>query len=329
MATVVEGALRNQLVERRRKLQAFARDDRTSYLQDLLHEVDEALARLDTGSFGRCEVCHDPIEADRLMADPLCRVCLDDLPKDELRRLEHDLEMAAQIQAALLPKPDLCFDGWEIHAHYEAVGPVSGDYYDVIRSAARDGESLFLFGDVSGKGVAASLLMASLQAIFRSLIASGLPLQELLTRGNRLFCETSGPSSFATLVCGRLSPSGALELANAGHYPPLLLRGSRVESLPATGLPVGLFCSAEYASHSVQLAPGDLLLLYTDGLSEARDDKGEEYGLARIMAVLEHGHGRSAQGVTRALIDDLAGFQRGTRRADDLTVMALARPAGA
>src|SRR6185295_6576096 len=143
MATVVEGALRNQLVERRRKLQAFARDDRTSYLQGLLHEVDEALARLDTGSFGLCEVCHDPIEADRLMADPLCRVCLDDLPKDELRRLEHDLEMAAQIQAALLPKPDLCFDGWEIHAHYEAVGPVSGDYYDVIRSAARGGESLF------------------------------------------------------------------------------------------------------------------------------------------------------------------------------------------
>jgi sigma-B regulation protein RsbU (phosphoserine phosphatase) len=186
---------------------------------------------------------------------------------------------------------------------------------------------VFLFGDISGKGVSASILMASLQAIFRSLHALGLPLGELLERGNRLFCESTMAHSFATLVCGRIAPSGTLEVVNAGHCPPLVVRGGRVETLPATGLPVGLFCTAEYASHTLALAPGDLLLLYTDGLSEARNRQGEEFGAERIASVLRGTGGASGPAVTRALIEELAAFQAGTARTDDLTVMALRRAA--
>ncbi len=241
---------------------------------------------MDDGSYGLCDVCHEAVEPERLFADPLARRCLDHLSSAELRELQRDLDPASSIQSAFLPEPDLAIEGWDFHTHYVPAGHVSDDYVDLIRPSEAGGEALVRFGDVSGKGVSASLLMSNLHAIFRSLSSVGQPLTELAENANRVVCEGTPSSSFATLVCGRAAPSGRVELINAGHWPPLLVTEGGVEGLPATGLPLGMFCSGCFCSSTVQLEEGDLLVLYTDGLSGAGDPAGEEYGADRIRAIL-------------------------------------------
>ena len=182
MDTAAVPVLREQLFDRRQKIEtAIIDSDEDTELLRLLGEVDAALGRMDDGSYGLCDVCHDPIEADRLLADPLVRVCLGDLTSAQQHALEEDLELAASIQRGLLPQPNFSVDGWESCFHYEAAGAVSGDYCDLIK--ADDGSLYFVFGDVSGKGVAASLLMAHLHAMFRTLVSVGLPLKKMMERG--------------------------------------------------------------------------------------------------------------------------------------------------
>ncbi|MGB5660904.1 MAG: SpoIIE family protein phosphatase, partial [Thermoanaerobaculia bacterium] len=128
-----------------------------------------------------CEICDDPLHEDRLHAGPLKRVCIECLTDEQRQALQHDLDVAAQIQAHLLPERNFSFGRWQIHYHYEPLGAVSGDHIDLIRPG-RTGHALhFLFGDVSGKGVAASILMANLQALFRSLVNQDLPLAQIMS----------------------------------------------------------------------------------------------------------------------------------------------------
>jgi sigma-B regulation protein RsbU (phosphoserine phosphatase) len=169
------------------------------------------------------------------------------------------LQLARRIQSALLPQNRLAFAGWESHYHYEPAGLVSGDHCDLVES--RTGYLYFLLGDVSGKGVAASILTGHLHAMFRALITAGLPLDELLTRSNALFCESTMPTSYATLVCGRADAAGCIEMSNAGHCPPLVIGRSGARAIEANGLPLGLFPNSEYGVQKIALDPGDSLLL--------------------------------------------------------------------
>src|SRR5205823_9198791 len=127
--------------------------------------------------------------------------------------LEKDLDRAWVIQGELLPKLNLRFNGWEVSYHYEPAGPVSGDYCDLVSTDS--GDLYFLIGDVAGKGVAASLLMSRLQAIFRSLITTQLPVNELVERANHFFADTTMRPYYATLVCGKASADGQVEICNA------------------------------------------------------------------------------------------------------------------
>ena len=147
---------RERLVDRRERLVAARQAPAApSELGDLLDQVDAALSRFDAGRFGLCETCHEPIEDDRLRVDPLIRFCLDHLDTVEQRALERDLQLASEVQRTLLPKRDIEAFAWDIHYRYDAVGPVSGDYCDVIVPRAADAGVLVAVGDVSGKGVAA------------------------------------------------------------------------------------------------------------------------------------------------------------------------------
>src|SRR5579862_2464193 len=157
-------------------------------LVELLEEVDSAVKRMDEGTYGICDACHETVEKERLLADPLVRLCLDHLTSDEQRALERDLELASSVQRGLLPQTDLQHGDWRVHYQYKPAGMVSGDYCDLIRSANGEGGLVFLVGDVSGKGVAASLLMTHLHAMFRSLTEVGLPLDRLLEMANSVFC---------------------------------------------------------------------------------------------------------------------------------------------
>lgn len=323
MVTAIEPVLRQQLIDRRQKLEVAARTSRESEVTRLLKEVDAALHRMESGTYGICDVCHDPVETERLMADPLTRLCLDHLSPREQRALEDDLEMAARIQNGLLPQPSLSVDGWEVAYHYEPAGLVSGDYCDLIRS--EDDTLHFMVGDVSGKGVAASMLMAHLQATFRTLVSTNLPLDQMLERASRVFCESTLPTHYATLVCGRVKSDGTVQISNAGHLPPFLVRQGQVQKIEATGLPLGMFSSEQFTVTSFQMEAGDSLFLYTDGLSELRDASGREYGVERLQRQLATSNGDSPKDIISKCRVELEGFGQSTSPADDLTLMAIRR----
>lgn len=324
MATVIDSAMREQLVVRRQRLAAAAvGTGDAAQLGRLLEEVDAALARMDEATYGLCEICHDPVEADRLLADPLVCVCLGCMTPTQRRALEEDLELAAQIQAGLLPSREFEHDGWQVSYHYEAASLVSGDYCDFV--PAEDGSLYFMLGDVAGKGVAASLLMSQLHAMFRALVPLGLPLVHMVERASRIFCESTLPTHYATLVCGRADPAGWVEVCNAGHLPPVLLRGGEARLVEATGLPVGIFCNERFTSEKFEAERGDTLFLFTDGLSESRGPGSDEYGTGRLRELLCRNHALLPAELVAACLRDLRGFCADAPRHDDLTVMALRR----
>lgn len=315
MAAVETLIIKSQLLDRRGLLEsARTAHPHADHLARLLDEVDAALERMDQGVYGLCEVCRDPVESERLLADPLMRFCLAHLTAQQQQALEQDLDMAARIQTTLLPSREVRTGGWEACYHYQPLGPVSGDYCDLIPSAG--GGLLFIAGDVSGKGVASSLLMSHLHAIFRSLLSVGMPIGALLERANRVFCESTLPSFYATLVCGHAHANGDVEICNAGHCPPVLVRRGEVSTIEAAG---------QYPASRVQLEPGDCLVLYTDGLTEARDKSDAEYTAERLAGVLRGAHGLAPQRVTDKCLADLEAFLGGASRSDDLTLMVIQR----
>jgi sigma-B regulation protein RsbU (phosphoserine phosphatase) len=323
MATIEQTYLRAELEKRRERLQmAIPASGANAGLPQLLRQVDEALDRIDRGTFGICEACHETIEADRLLTDPLVRFCLDHLTTDERRALEGDLELAAQIQRALLPQNEFRAGGWEARYHYEALGPVSGDYCDLIEFG---GDLNFFIGDVAGKGVAASMLMSHLHATFRSLIGLGLAPEKMIEAANRLFCESTLAGQYATLVYGRADVNGDVHLVSAGHCPVLLVRSREVERFNATGVPLGMMCNSRYLTHRAKLAPGDRLILYTDGLSESVDAAGEEYGVERLANLVREQHEFPPEALIAGCLADLRQFSSGASRADDLTILAISR----
>jgi sigma-B regulation protein RsbU (phosphoserine phosphatase) len=278
---------------------------------------------MDIGTYGLCEVCHDPVESERLLADPLTRFCLGDLTPRQQRALEEDLALASQIQIGLLPAPLQKIDGWEVSYHYQPAGAVSGDYCDLIRG--EDQSLHFVLGDVSGKGVAASMLMAHLNAMFRTLISINLPLDQMVARASRVFCESTLPTQYATLVCGRATTSGEVEICNAGHLPPFLIQEGKVSSIAATGLPVGVFCTESFSVNRVHMSKGDTLFLYTDGLSESLDDAGNEYGAERLSQLLCDNFALSTDSMISLCRQELHAFADGKSPRDDLTLMAIRR----
>ncbi len=315
---------RPQLLEKRARLKAAATSSPAAYIADLLAQIDAALERLDRGTFGYCETCHDPIEADRLQANPTVRFCLDHLTGGERRAHEQDLELAAQIQAKLLPKGDLALEHWDAHYRYEPAGPVGGDYCEL--HLLEDRKSLFFaVGDVAGKGVAASLLMTHLSAILRSLLSLQLPLAEVMQRANRLFCDSTLSSHYATLVCGRAAADG-VEISNAGHCPPFVVRRGAVDRLDTAGLPLGLFSGVEYPVSTLTLAANETLVLYSDGVTEAQDPSGNLFGEDSLVQSLRcHCDGRELESTCGRVIGDVAVFRSGARLSDDLTLLVVRR----
>ena len=319
--------LRGLLVERKEKLQqSIPGMADAGQLIRLLQEVDAALERMNAGTYGICKICHTPIEDDYLRANPIATICLADLSEEERLAMERDLNLASSIQGKLLPTAVTHLPGWEIVHRYEPLGAVSGDFCDIVRSDINPDETFFLFGDVSGKGVAASLLMSHLHAIFRSLAGTGQPLARLVERANRLFCEGTMSSHYATLVWGRLDGIGNLEVCNAGHCPPMLISGTGITCIDATGLPVGLFYSGTYETRSVPLHEGDTLLLYTDGLTETHDLSEDEYGDGRLSSLIaQKGSTLPLDELINLCMTDIAAFRGAAPRTDDQTVMVIRR----
>lgn len=244
----------------------------------------------------------------------------------ERRRLQEELALARRIQVALLPDSLPEVPGWELYGGNIPSRGVSGDYYEVVTRG--DGrECVLMVADVSGKGMAASLLTVSLQALSIGPIEDGLPPDEICARLSRLIYRRTPPEKYATAFLGVLeTATGRLRYTNAGHNPPLVLRASgTAEQLGSTGAPLGLLDQAPYHAGETVLDPGDVLVLYTDGLVEAENPESEEYGLERLTAVSLQGRAEPCSMLAGILARDLEEFARGVPFADDRTLVLARR----
>jgi sigma-B regulation protein RsbU (phosphoserine phosphatase) len=240
------------------------------------------------------------------------------------RMLDEELKTASMIQRRLLPPPPTGIPGFTFASANHPCRTVSGDYYDFVERP--DGRIYFAIADVSGKGVTAGLMMAGLQASFRIFCKNDPSPAELLGELNSALKENLPQSKFVTLFLGRLDTrTGTIEYANAGHTPPVVVRGTGVEELTDTDLLLGVVRRADYTNRVLQLAPGDSLVLFTDGLSEAENVDGEELVAAKFATRLAALHGSSAEDVTRK-IDEVVQQHIGDEPlTDDVTVVVVSR----
>ncbi len=323
MTQPTDPLIRKDLLLRRSRLkQAISATGDDPQLTRLLGEVDAALDRLGNGTYGLCEECGDPIEAERLLVDPLIRLCIEHLTPAQQEALEDDLGLASRIQQGLLPEKSMRVGGWEVAYHYEPAGLVSGDYCDLLNL---EDNLYFVVGDVTGKGVSAALLMAHLNAMFRALVPLGLTLGRVMEQASRMFCESTLPTHFATLACGKARSSGEVELCIAGHHPVLLIHDTEVTRIESTGLPLGMFCDEQFATNKIRCEPGESILLYTDGLSEALDSSGKEYGIDRLAELVAGHSSESPDRLISSCLSDLMSFRSAAHTVDDLTLMAIRR----
>jgi sigma-B regulation protein RsbU (phosphoserine phosphatase) len=180
-----------------------------------------------------------------------------------------------------------------------------------------------MLGDVSGKGVAASMLMANLHAMFRVLIPTGLSLEDLVARANRIFSESTLPTQYATLVVGKAKACGEVEVCNGGHPAPLHVSHGSVRAIESTTVPVGMFYDQEFVSTKIAFSPGDSLVLYTDGFTESPGPDGAEYGEHRLRSLLSGKHGHVPRQMTQSCVQDLATYRASSKIDDDLTLLVL------
>jgi phosphoserine phosphatase RsbU/P len=319
--TTYVNSVREQLLSGRARLSDVLDENQSEQMLHLLAEVDSALQRIDHGTFGVCEICKGTVDEEVIHENPLARVCLDCLTPKQQRALEYDLELAAEIQKGLLPPCDVAFAGWDVSYHYQPAGVVSGDYCDLIQGF--NGDLYFVMADVSGKGVAAAMLSSNLRAVFRSLIPMNLSTEELVRRANQLFRQSTLPTQYATLVCGKMKAGGELEIVNAGHLPALLAAQSGTRTFESTSQPLGVFDDQQFSAAHTRLFPGDTLVLYTDGISEAENDGGDEYGVERLQRVIEEAWLRCPMQLIDACKKHLEDFRGGRERFDDETLLAI------
>ena len=243
--------------------------------------------------------------------------------------LKRDLEVAREIQQAMLPEGTWSGPGVEAFGLTKPANTVGGDFYDILPRP--DGTVLVALGDVAGKASPAALLMALLLAMLRTLVDEELPLPMLVQRLNLQVLRHAPRSRFITLFLARFDPaSGQLTFVNAGQTPPLLRRqNGSIERLMSGGVALGMFEGSEYQPGEVQLNPGDALLMYSDGITEAESPDGlpfDEAGLERTLALYAGAYQRSAAAdLGKAIFDAVERHRRDHRLSDDLTVLVLSR----
>ncbi len=243
----------------------------------------------------------------------------------EKERLEREMHLASEIQRQILPKGSPVVPGFELIGWYRPARQVGGDYYDLFRR--EDGRVGLVVGDVSGKGMPAALLVSTLHSGLRLLLDQTGFGPAMLERLSRHISESSAANKFITMLLAELTPeTGVLHYMNAGHNPGILLRrDGTAEELTPGGVPLGLIPGARYQSRAVTLGPGDLVCLYSDGITEAASPEDEEYGMERLIDLLRAERERTLGGLIEAIIQAVGDFSQGLPQGDDQTVVLLRR----
>jgi serine phosphatase RsbU (regulator of sigma subunit) len=293
-------------------------------VQEHLAQLDQASEQALAGDLGICEVCHEPVERALLEMDYTACVCLDHLSEPEMRDLERELELAQGVQRELLPQEVPEIPGLQIAAYSRPAQIVSGDFFDFPRF--EDGRAGVVVADVAGHGLSASLHMAGLQSMLRALVPVSHSPGEVLARVHRLYRHNFRFTTFVSVFLMALdSARGELTYVNAGHNPPVLARSTDggVDWLMPTGPALGLTEEAEYPERMVPLRPGDALVLYTDGIPEAFDPAGQQFGQERLEAALRRAAGAPAPQVVHVLREALQDFVGEEPLTDDITLIVL------
>ncbi len=243
----------------------------------------------------------------------------------EKERLDRELEVAAEVQAYLQPPGFPEMAGYRVVTFRRPARFVAGDCFTV---GPRPGGIEALLADVSGKGVGAGLLAASLQSGARLLADLEEPLRVTASRLDQTLYETTKSHQFATGILVRCEAGGTATIVNAGHPPALLLRANGgLERLESTGLPLGLLPGSRYDEITLRLEPGDRIVLYTDGLTEAEDPSGEELGVDRLARIVADAADSRSELLCGAIVEEVERFARGVPFADDVTLMLIERSA--
>ena len=239
----------------------------------------------------------------------------------KLASQEADLRAAHEIQARLLPRELPTLLHATVACAWQPAQSVGGDYFDVLPLPS--GKVAFCMADVCGKGISAALLMANVQAAFRAFAPDSTDVASLCSRLNRTLCEVTGPARFVTFYCGVFDPRTRLfEYENAGHPRPLLLRGEEAHSLPGGSMVLGLFPEAAYESRFLQLVAGDRIILATDGIFEAADQHGNEFGEQRLARAARAAVLPGADGMQQQVMETVTTFCEGIFD-DDASLMVI------
>jgi sigma-B regulation protein RsbU (phosphoserine phosphatase) len=238
----------------------------------------------------------------------------------ERQRLKEQLEIARQIQKKLFPSrlPSLSYV--EISADSIPAIQVGGDYYDIL---VKDDKVFVTVADVSGKGIPAALMMTSLRSALRTLYRTIDDISKLAIELNNALCDDLEEDRFVTMILLCLHSSGVLQFVNAGHNPVLLLSGSDLKSIRAQDMPLGIIKDITYKMFEAKMKPGDLLVAYTDGVTEARDKNGNEYGFERLYNQILMTREKTAVEIIERIKADVDDFSYGTQRHDDTTITVI------
>jgi serine phosphatase RsbU (regulator of sigma subunit) len=264
-----------------------------------MSDLDSVIHGIELGADDHLPKPFNPALLKARLSAGLSRKSLRDLEKKYLRSLERELEIGHQIQSGFLPRSLPEVSGWEMAAYFQPAHEVAGDFYDAFLLA--DGRLGFFLGDVTDKGVGAALFMALYRSLLRAFMEGDITdagergsfdsaslVQSAVTRTNQYVCSTHKGALFATLFIGVLDPlTGWLSYINAGHnQTPILREGMVISDLLPDQPLVGAFEEIKYQSKEVEIKPGEILLLYSDGLTDTLDARGSEFGYERFNSII-------------------------------------------
>lgn len=270
------------------------------------------------------EITHISIEFPFLSIATLLLILMLEL-KDKLVARD-ELEAGHSVQRALMPDQNPQIPGWDVWLFTRSANDVGGDLVDCI--PVDSGRFGIVLGDVAGKGLPAALLMAKLQSTLRALTTEQTSLATLGRQTNRILCRDGLPNRFATLVYLDVTArSGSVRLLNAGHLPPLVVRGTNVEELPIGAMALGMVPEAVFSEQQMEFAVGDVLIVFSDGLTEAMNDRDEFFGDERLRACLPVLSGLAARDISVRVVAAVDAFVGDERVHDDLSLVVLRRTA--
>lgn len=329
--------VRESLVEKRESVRGWLKDASAerkelalgtageSGVQAHIDVIDSSIEQAKSGTLGLCVVCHEPVELELLQVDYTAKICITHFSEDEIRRLEQELELAQTVQRSLLPTQDPEIPGLEVAAFSQPAQIVGGDYFDFIR--IEGGAQGIVIADVAGHGVSASLHMASIQAMLRAIAPLSRSPAEVVRQLNELFIHNIRFTTFVTFFIAAFNPvNRMLTYSNAGQNPPLVIKRDRSHRrsgtwLGPTGPALGLIEGAEFKQAQVRLSPGDLLVLYTDGVTEAVNGGKLPFGDQRLLDSISRIPGTAPTKVIQAIRNALAHYSAGESPQDDTTLV--------